>query len=91
MAHELIIELVETKNGNFNKVTCPEGCWITSWNDGDDILTFNASKIICCPLKVDITATYHCIDEVDYNRLENARNVAEEVRRKEEEERMKLQ
>lgn len=84
MAHELNVELVETKNGSFNRVTCPEECWITSWNEGDDILEFNASKIICCPLKVDVAATYHCIEEVDYSRYENARLVAEEIRRKQE-------
>lgn len=85
----LIVTKIETKNGAFNKVECDEGCWITSWREGNDILEYNASKVICCPLSVDVEETYYCIDEVDHNRLENARVVAEEIRRKEEEEKRK--
>lgn len=76
--HELIIELVETKNGNFNRITCNEGHFITSWNEGDDILEFNASKVVCCPLKVDIEATYRCITEEEFVELEKKRMEAEE-------------
>jgi hypothetical protein len=83
--HELIIELVETKNGNFNKITCNEGHWITSWNEGDDILEFNASKVICCPLKVEIETTYRCIDNETYEVLEKQRDEAEKKRMEEEE------
>ena len=75
--HELIIELVETKNGNFNRITCPENHYITSWHDEDDILEFNASKIVCCPLKVDIEATYRCITDEEWVALEGQRAEAE--------------
>lgn len=81
--HELIIQLVETKNGNFNRITCNEGHWITSWRDGDNILEFNASKIVCCPLKVDIEATYRCIDDETYAKLEGQREAEEMIKREE--------
>ena len=64
--HSLVVEYIETKNGNFHKVTCPDGHFITSWNSEDDIRQFNASKIVCCPLKVDIEATYRCITQEEY-------------------------
>ena len=77
--HQLIITNVETKNGSFNKVTCTDNHYITSWNDGDPILEFNASKIVCCPLKVDIEATYRCITEEDFERLSALREEAEKA------------
>lgn len=64
--HSLNIEYIETKNGNFNKITCPENHFITSWKEGDDILQFNASKVVCCPLKVNIEETYRCITQEEY-------------------------
>lgn len=78
--HNLVVELVETKNGNFNKITCSEGHYITSWQDGDDILEFNASKVVCCPLKVDIEATYRCITEEEFVELEKKRIEAEKIK-----------
>lgn len=84
MEHKLIVELVETKNGNFNRVTCPENHYITSYKDGDDILSFSASVVVCCPLSVDITTVYRCITEEEYKSLSAHRDLAEEVRRKEE-------
>lgn len=84
MEHKLIVELVETKNGNFNKVTCSEKHYITSYKDGDDILSFSASTIVCCPLSVDIATVYRCITEEEYKSLSAQRDLAEEVRRKEE-------
>lgn len=82
--HAYNIELVETKNGSFNRITCPDDCYITSWNEGNDILEFNASKVICCPLKVEINATYRCITEAEYKVLEAQREEAEKVRMEEE-------
>lgn len=84
MEHKLIVELVETKNGNFNRVICPENHYITSYKDGDDILSFSASVVVCCPLSVDITTVYRCITEEEYKSLSAQRDLAEEVRRKEE-------
>lgn len=77
--HIFNVELVETKNGNFNRITCPDDCYITNWNDGDDILEFNASKIICCPLNVDVNATYRCITEDEYTNLKNRKDEAEKM------------
>lgn len=82
--HGLIIELVETKNGNFNKITCSEGHYITSWKEGNDILEFNASKVICCPLKVDIEATYRCITDEEWLELDTLRIEAERIKIEEE-------
>lgn len=78
--HDLLVELVETKNGNFNKITCSEGHYITSWRDGDDILEFNASKVVCCPLKVDIEATYRCITDEEWLELDTRRIEAEKIK-----------
>ena len=78
--HILNIELVETKNGNFNRITCPENHYITSWREEDDILEFNASKIVCCPLKVDIEATYRCITDEEWITLEGQRAEAEKIK-----------
>ena len=78
--HDLIVELVETKNGNFNKITCSEGHYITSWKEGNDILEFNASKVVCCPLKVDIEATYRCITDAEWLELDTQRIEAEKIK-----------
>lgn len=78
--HNLIVQLVETKNGNFNKITCSEGHYITSWCEGNDILEFNASKVVCCPLKVDIEATYRCITDEEWLELDTRRIEAEKIK-----------
>lgn len=78
--HDLVVQLVETKNGNFNRITCPENHYITGWHEGDDILEFNASKIVCCPLKVDIEATYRCITDEEWVTLEGQRAEAEKIK-----------
>lgn len=82
--HQLIITKVDTKNGSFNKVTCTENHYITSWNDGDPILEFNASTVVCCPLKIDIEATYRCITTEEFERLTKLREEAELARINEE-------
>lgn len=74
---EFVIELVETKNGSFNKTTCEEGHWITNWKEGDDILNFNASKIVCTPLSVDVNKEYRCVSDEEYERLTKEREVKE--------------
>lgn len=86
--HELNVTFVETKNGNFYKLTCTEECYITNWNEGDDILEFNASRQICFAKK-ELIENYHCISNEDYERLEKLRREAEIKR--EEEERLRLE
>lgn len=68
MTHEITKTLVTTKNGNFNKYTCSEGCYMTHWTEEEDIKEFFATKEICAPLNVDVIGTYHCITEEEYQK-----------------------
>lgn len=63
---------------HFFKLYCDKGHYITNYNDGDDILTFNASKIMYCPDSVDVDATYHCITEYKYGKYCEMKAKAEE-------------
>ena len=44
MEHKIIVEYNEKYN--FNKVTCEQGHYMTTWVEGDDIKTFTASTIL---------------------------------------------
>ena len=70
--HELIVDIVKTKNGNFQKLTCTEGHYITSWKDTDDIKDFSASRIVCCPLTINVYETYRCITDAEWLELSSA-------------------
>ena len=58
MEHKVIVEYND--NYNFYKLTCSEGCLITAWNDGDNIVEYSASEKIYTPHNFD-TSIYHCI------------------------------
>jgi len=89
---KLITELIETKNGSYHKTTCVDGHYITNFNEEiDDILTFSATKTLCTPLSVNVQEEYHCIDDADFSRLENAKIAAEEIERAKHEREMKEQ
>ena len=77
MEHKINIEFNE--KFNFYKLTCSEGCYMTDWNEGDDILEFASAIIICCPADTDITK-YHCISVEENDRLQALRDEAEENR-----------
>ena len=58
MKHEINKEFNETYN--FWMISCPEGCKITSWKEGDDIKDYASFGIAYCPKDADLSI-YHCI------------------------------
>lgn len=62
--HIILVEFNEKHN--FNKITCSEGCLMTTWVEGDDIRKYSASKLIFAPVSVD-TSIYHCVTEEEHN------------------------
>lgn len=66
----MVHEIIKTYNSllGYWLITCPEGCKITSWNEGDDILDYASFTTAYCPSNADISI-YHCISEEDDSRL----------------------
>lgn len=62
MTHEIKKEFNETYN--FWMISCPEGCKITSWKEGDDIKDYDSFEIAYCPKDADLSI-YHCISVDD--------------------------
>ena len=62
MTHEIKKEFNETYN--FWMISCPEGCKITSWKEGDDIKDYSSFGIAYCPKDADLSI-YHCISDED--------------------------
>ena len=62
MTHKIKKEFNETYN--FWMISCPEGCKITSWKEGDDIKDYASFKIAYCPKDADLSI-YHCISSKD--------------------------
>lgn len=62
MTHEIKKEFNETYN--FWMISCPEGCKITSWKEGDDIKDYDSFEIAYCPKDADLSI-YHCISVED--------------------------
>ena len=62
MTHEIKKEFNETYN--FWMISCPEGCKITSWKEGDDIKDYASFEIAYCPKDADLSI-YHCISAED--------------------------
>ena len=62
MTYEIKKEFNETYN--FWIISCPEGCKITSWKEGDDIKDYASFKIAYCPKDTDLSI-YHCISDDD--------------------------
>lgn len=58
--HEIIKEYNEKLN--LIVIKCSEGCKITSWNEGDDIMDYSSFTVAYCPKNTD-TSIYHCITE----------------------------
>lgn len=64
--HKINIEYNERLN--LMVISCPEGCKITSWNEGDDIMDYSSFTVAYCPANTD-TSIYHCISVEDDERL----------------------
>ena len=62
MTHKIKKEFNETYN--FWMISCPEGCKITSWKEGDDIKDYASFEIAYCPKDADLSR-YHCISAED--------------------------
>ena len=56
--HNIIKEYNEKLN--LMVLKCTEGCKITSWNEGDDIMNYTSFSIAYCPVDTD-TSIYHCV------------------------------
>lgn len=74
MEHKLVFE----KNDKFNfiKISCPEGHYITNWNEGDEITEFSYGLEYYCPADTDLTK-YRCITLEEGDRLQKMREDAE--------------
>lgn len=75
--HQAIIEKNETYN--FFKITCTEGHYLTTFNEGDDIMLYSDSKEVYTPLTAD-TSKWHCVTEEEHAAYIEARDKAIEER-----------
>ena len=50
-----------TEKDKFNEIRSNEGYVLTSYIDGDDIMTYYSTTIICAPKAVDIEHKYRTI------------------------------
>jgi hypothetical protein len=66
----MVHEIIKTYNSllGYWLITCPEGCKITSWKEGDDIMDYSSFTIAYCPANADLD-TYHCISSEDDERI----------------------
>jgi hypothetical protein len=60
--HEIYKEINERLN--LMVLKCTEGCKITSWNEGDDIMEYTSFSVAYCPIDAD-TSIYHCVSMED--------------------------
>ena len=75
--HSIIIE--KNEQYNFFKITCPEGHYLTTDNEGDDISLYSDSKEVYTPLTAD-TSKWHCVTEEEHAAYIEARDKANEER-----------
>lgn len=83
--HQVIIE--KNDKYNFYKITCTEGHYLTTFNEGDDITLYSDSKEVYTPLTAD-TSKWHCVTEEEHVAYIEAREKAIEERMEEERKRM---
>ena len=83
--HQVIIE--KNDKYNFFKLTCTEGHYLTTFNEGDDISLYSDSKEVYTPLTAD-TSKWHCVTEEEHAAYIEARDKAIEERMEEERKRM---
>ena len=75
--HSIIVE--KNEQYNFFKITCPEGHYLTTYNEGDDISLYSDSKEVYTPLTAD-TSKWHCVTEEEHAAYIEARDKANEER-----------
>lgn len=74
------MELTEKINkAGFKEIYCSEGHWITDWKEGDDIVEFNACKVVYTGVDRDIN-DFRCITDEEKNRLEKMADEAVQER-----------
>ena len=83
--HSIIVEKNETYK--FFKITCTEGHYLTTFNEGDDITLYSDSKEVYTPLTAD-TSKWHCVTEEEHVAYIEARDKAIEERMEEERKKM---
>ena len=64
-----------TEKTNFNEIRPTEGYVLTSYIDGDDIMTYYSTTIICAPKTVDIEAKYKAITLEEDAKLKEAKDL----------------
>ena len=64
-----------TEKTNFNEIRPTEGYVLTSYTDGDDIMTYYSTTIICAPKAVDIEAKYKAITIEEDAKLKEAKEL----------------
>lgn len=74
-------EIVIEKNDKYNffKITCTEGHYLTTYNEGDDITLYSDSKEVYTPLTAD-TSKWHCVTDEEHVAYIEARDKANEER-----------
>lgn len=75
--NEIVIEKNDTYN--FFKITCSEGHYLTTFNEGDDITLYSDSKEVYTPLTAD-TSKWHCVTDEEHTAYIEARDKAIEER-----------
>lgn len=75
--NEILIEKNDTYN--FFKITCSEGHYLTTFNEGDDITLYSDSKEVYTPLTAD-TSKWHCVTDEEHTSYIEARDKAIEER-----------
>lgn len=75
--HQVIIE--KNEQYHFFKITCTEGHYLTTFNEGDDITLYSDSKEVYTPLTAD-TSKWHCVTEEEHVAHIEARDKAIEER-----------
>lgn len=75
--HSIIVE--KNEQYKFFKITCPEGHYLTTYKEGDDIMLYSDSKEVYTPLTAD-TSLWHCVTEAQHAAYIEARDKANEER-----------
>ena len=64
-----------TEKTNFNEIRPTEGYVLTSYTDGDDIMTYYSTTIICAPKTVEIEHKYKAITIEEDAKLKEAKEL----------------
>ena len=64
-----------TEKEKFNEMRSNEGYVLTSYTDGDDIMTYYSTTIICAPKTVDIETKYKAITIEEDAKLKEAKDL----------------